>query len=285
MCRLMIIVGEHSSLPKIHDYIDSFADSAKTDPYLEAVTHGMVHSHDDGWGYLVISPSGRTVYKSLQPVYNDKRGRRYLEEALDDEWFIAIVHARKAGLGQPKSLENVHPMCVHSPTYGLLCVSHNGTVYKDRIARILGIESMEKRLNDTFFLARLIAGSSNVEESVKRVIESKLVKTAMNTGIAIPDQKTADITVYNVFGYSSKIREKYYRFYRIEGKGFTAYSSSTLVDYYKPEGSYSKITVIPTGSYIEIRRLNMGFNERIDMLMETIGAGSQSRMADIDKDM
>ncbi len=262
MCRLLVFAGERASLPHIYPFIEAFAESARSDPYLAEVTGGKDESHDDGWGYVVVGPSSRTVYKSLRPVFEDVRGRQYLKEVLDDEWFLAVLHARKAARGQPVSLENVHPMCVHSAMYGLICVSHNGTVDKDKLAELIEERDKKERLNDTYFLAALLARSSDLVSSLREMIVGRYVKTAANLGIMIPDLRAMGVVVYNVFGEKSMTRERYYRVYRIRGEGYVMYSSSTLVDHYMPEARRVEVRSMPLGNYVEIRRVEGGFEER-----------------------
>ena len=62
-------------------------------------------SHGDGWGLAYLNNNDKwEVYKSIKPIYNDKK----VEEFKNIRTKAIILHARKATVGS-KSLQNTQP--------------------------------------------------------------------------------------------------------------------------------------------------------------------------------
>ncbi|ABM80604.1 hypothetical protein [Hyperthermus butylicus] len=224
-------------------------EAARSDPLLEAITGDARHCH--GYGYLL--------------VYSDGRGWRILWERYDaaDElgpgeescranldalgWAaerlaslvegtargVLMLHARRASRGEPRGSLHAHPYLHGIPGrngYRMLALMHNGSVHKDGLALLLGVDPAA--YTDTHllavWLARQLGTGRTMEEAVREA--EKYTKTALDIVLAdIAPGPSISLYIYSHLpeGLDAN-RLEYYKpvvFTAGEAKG---YMSSTL---------------------------------------------------------
>ncbi len=221
--------------------IEVLVKASTSDPYLSAVSKGVVDKHDDGWGYILVELSGEpriNYYRSVKPVFMDQEAVDKLIEYVRETSspILGVVHSRKAGRREPVTIIDTHPFhAITSDGYDLW-LAHNGGVDKENLARLAGIHGLTSRA-DSLVLTEFIAsrGLDNFRESLGIAVANTL--SALNLGIIVLEPGNARLvtTSYSYYTYSpenNKARYDYYKLYMYRTKDLVLYMSSTLVDYY-----------------------------------------------------
>lgn len=238
MCRVLFFAS--LSPARVKELVSALREASRKDPYLEQVSRGRASSHSDGWGYTIYTEHGGRGfyhhYKTVKPIYEDPRGveklRRILEEA---ELAIGIIHARKAGRGQPVSSLDSHPFHANTPGGGELWLAHNGGVDKEAIIRDFGLPEGLAERPDSLVLALGLAKSPGLEEGLRLAAE-KYTLSAMNLGILVSGAGGGRprLVVASYFAYKPETdadRYNYYKLYRADMGDTVVFASSTLVDH------------------------------------------------------
>lgn len=280
MCRILIMFGSREKILGVRsDLIKSLINSAEKDPYLEALTGYKEHSHSDGWGRILVSLDKKGVVReyyerSLKPFYKDNRALRLPEDlSVDESVVIEMIHVRAASRGMPINIFSTHPAEAISREGYRLYLIHNGTVDKNRVLELLGIdrESLYANLyGDTYFLAQLMA--SRVREGLSIDIfreAAELTISALNIGVVLVKDREVEVGVgsYYVLRGEDSSRKNYYKIYRIaEEPGLYVYTSSTLVDFYNPAKG-CRWSEIPNG-FFEAYRIYVNKDPVIEKIFE-----------------
>jgi len=262
MCRLLVMLG---GVGEVRSYrgalLESLVRASEFDPYGGFITGYRGISHGDGWGSLRILITQRGVEtlvfsRSLRPIYQDGASRApAVEIEADGGAAVEMIHARAASSGMPINIFSTHPAQALTSEGYLVYVIHNGTVDKERILEVLGVEKggrYAELYNDTQFLAQLVASRVRGhigEEVLREAIE--YTRTALNIGIALVKDGEAEVVVGSFYRVPDRPieRRNYYRIYRASlGGRFYAYMSSTPVDIYRPEADLEWVEV-PNGVF------------------------------------
>ena len=244
MCRLAVAFGRFSNAREILiDVGSSLVKAASMDPYGKDFLNEEKHS--DGWGVLLlkISNSSALYHRSVKPIFMDNAVDiigGFLSNVNGDDAVLAMMHARAASTGTPINIFSTHPVRAETTNGYELYMIHNGSFYRDDIAREVGIDKeYAGRFNDTYIanlaLARRVKDDINRDDLAWLL---RFVRTGANLGIALVRDGLVTLIVgsyYRVVDDEKKVfRERYYRLYQCELPGGFVYASSTVIDFYKP---------------------------------------------------
>ncbi len=222
---------------------NSLVRAASMDPYGREFLNE--ERHGDGWGVLIARINGGSMlhHRSVRAVFEDDAIsviRGFLGGVNGDDAVLMMMHARAASTGTPINLFSTHPVKAETADGLELYMIHNGSFYRDAIAKEVGIEAdYAARFNDTYIanlaLARRVRGDVTMDDLGWLL---KFVKTGANLGIALVRDDSITLVVgsyYRVVDDGKRdARERYYRLYRCELPGGFVYASSTVIDYYRP---------------------------------------------------
>ncbi|WP_243677939.1 hypothetical protein [Vulcanisaeta distributa] len=216
--------------------------------------------HSDGWGTLLIRVgNASTLYhRSVKAIFMDDavgiiRGG-FLSGINNDDAVLMMMHARAASIGTPINVFSTHPVRAETRNGFELYMIHNGSFYRDDIAKEIGIDKdYTARFNDTYIanlaLARRIKNDITKDDLSWLL---KFVRTGANLGMALVRDDLITLIVgsyYRAFDDNKRVfRERYYRLYQCELPGGLLYASSTVIDYYKP-GFVSNCRALSNGEY------------------------------------
>ncbi len=269
---MFIMIGGSEAVDRARDsMITSLVNAAKKDPYGQALFGNTEISHRDGWGWVALHLDSRGTAlhfgRSTTSIYEDPsiNTPRLVHLPLGGK-AILMIHARAASRGMPINIFSTHPVeATTSDGYRLFLI-HNGSVDKEELLRILNIDprSNEAKIyNDTYFLAQYMAKkiSRNIDLSIIREAV-RLTKTALNIGVVLIKEQEAWVTVGSFYkAKDDEVRRNYYKIYRGKTQDLVIYSSSTLIDFYKPNIDI-KWEELENGRF-EIYRIN---GEKIEMV-------------------
>jgi len=243
MCRLGIYVsiGQYKFL---EEFIRAFYLASINDIALEKLGYGR-RSHNHGWGFIYIAKRFNNIslswYKTSLPIM-DRDVETILKNtiSLDADWIAINIHSRLT-LREPIDVLNSHPFYVSIPGKISLWLIHNGSVDKEKISRILGLENIKDLYADSYFLANLIAKNLNslnnndIVEVFRSLIDMNITTSALNLGILSIDERTKEISIA-ILNYMVKDvlddnnRREYYNIYiaNIDSKTFIAGSSTVM---------------------------------------------------------
>ena len=246
MCRMFVMLGRSEAVDRVRgSLVESLVEAARRDPYGGILFGNKEMSHGDGWGWALIylddQRSALYLGRSTLPIYKD------LSINAPRSVFISpggrsvlMVHARAASRGMPINIFSTHPVeALTSKGYRLFLI-HNGSVDKEELLKILGIDAgsdIAKIYNDTYFLAQYMAKMILEEIDDKILSEAaRLTRTALNIGMVLVKGQEAWVAAGSLYKASERYEEKknYYKIYKGETEDLVIYSSSTLVDFYKP---------------------------------------------------
>lgn len=273
MCRQIIVIGDGRSVNSVRiPLIESLIKSSRYDPHSIALFGSSDASHSDGWGAVrvLLTSTGveRIVIKrSLRPIYEDVWAEHLGEERFPEEaGVVEMVHARAATSGVV-DVRGTHPIEVDTKMGYKLLLVHNGSVDKLELLRRLGIDresTYAKVYSDTYFLAQLMALLIDCDIS-ERVIGDvvRYTKTALNIGAVLIKDREVQVVAGSYYKVLDKPveRRNYYKMYRAYRNSLILYTSSTVIDFYKPEIDL-KWVEIPNG-FFEIYKLR--FNEKFEI--------------------
>ncbi len=170
-----------------------------------------------------------------------------------------MIHARAASRDMPVNIFSTHPAEAMADKGYRLILIHNGTVDKNKLLEILGVDRdshVAKIYNDTYFLLRYMVKMISEEisgEILRKAAE--LTRTALNIGMALIKEQEAWIAVGSLYKTPDKHieRRNYYKICRGDTEDLVIYSSSTPIDFYRPEMN-STWRELPNGHF-EIYRI------------------------------
>ncbi len=280
MCRQAIVVGDGRSVNYVRKpLIRSLINASRYDPYSIALFGSFDTSHADGWGFIrvIITSSGVekiSIERSLKPIYDDELVEHILmEEIPGDVGVVEMIHARAASSGVV-DIRNTHPIEVDTRMGYKLFLIHNGSVDKLELLDRLGIDrgsSHAKIYSDTYFLAKLMALMIEHDISERIVIDlARYTKTALNIGAILVKDREVQVLIgsyYKVFDKPIE-RRNYYKMYRAYSNSLILYTSSTLIDFYKPEINF-EWSELPNG-FFEVYSLQFDKKFVIKKILEFI---------------
>ncbi len=197
-----------SSSRRLNELISCLKLSSEKDPL-----NGK--SHDSGWGYVLVKRDSISYYRSGKPIFKES-----VPIFLDDEDVIAIFHARKATSGKIGS-QFSHPYMI-TDAEGTHFFAHNGTVNKEELAMLMGIDG--RPFVDSELAFRYLLSSSALESNVRTL--ERLTQTALNLFYVKIDREMqkAELRYLN---YVTPAHDKpYYHLYMDTSDGIAVYSSS-----------------------------------------------------------
>jgi len=202
--------------------------------------------HPDGWGIVIINVGNKknyVIYKSLNPIFNERAAFRSILEQYNDKKIALLAHARKAATS-PRNIESVHPFSYVSDKSTTIFVAHNGLINKEFFAKELNVgEAVFQKLCEGHLFAMWLARFwSKWEKRIKSMIQTGLVKVSPNAFII--ELLEDDIALYAI-SYMNKQRimqkvkdqrklealEEYYRVYYLIKEECVLVSTSTIPDY------------------------------------------------------
>ncbi|MEM0154183.1 MAG: hypothetical protein QXJ56_08010 [Ignisphaera sp.] len=278
MCRQIIVIGNGGSINSVRiPLIRSLIKSSRYDPHSIALFGSSDASHSDGWGIvrIILTPSGVervVIERSSKPIYEDAWAE-YLEEKRfpEEVGVVEMIHARAASSGIV-DIRNTHPIETSTRMGYRLFLVHNGSVDKLGLLKRLGIDgesSYAKIYSDTYFLAQLMASLIEYDISKGVVFDvARYTRTALNIGAILVKDREIQMLVgsyYKVFDKPIE-RRNYYKMYRAYSDSLILYTSSTLIDFYKPEIDLEWIEM-PNG-FFEIHKLKFGEKFEIEKVSE-----------------
>ncbi|GAB6944157.1 class II glutamine amidotransferase [Vulcanisaeta sp. JCM 14467] len=258
MCRLAVAFGRFSNAREVLTSIGaSLVRAASMDPYGRDFLSEERHS--DGWGVFLlrVGKSSALYHRSVKPIFVDNAVdviEGFLSNVGGDDAVLAMMHARAASTGTPINIFSTHPVRAETTDGYELYMIHNGSFYRDDIAREVGIDKeYAGRFNDTYIanlaLARRVKDDINRDDLAWLL---RFVRTGANLGIALVRDGLVTLIVgsyYRVVDDEKKIfRERYYRLYQCELPGGFVYASSTVIDFYSPN-FVGNCRVLSNGEY------------------------------------
>ncbi len=240
MCRIMMIYGSNYDL--ILKTLNAFVEASEYDKY--KVLLGSTPSHKDGWGYVAFSITvdnkiNKTLYyRSTDPIFVDNEGiYKLIDFIRESDKVLILMHSRAISIGS-LNIFNTHPYHYVGKNYSLW-FAHNGTMLKDDLIKVLGMENSDtEKISDSYLLGLFLYRKIK-ELTEKEIVESyreasKYTKTAMNT-ISIffkPDEMILMVTCSYL---NHKIRNDpkridYYKLYELYGDETYAILSSTAAE-------------------------------------------------------
>ena len=242
VCRFAIALGRFSNAVEVLTGIGgSLVKAASMDPYGKEFLNE--EKHPDGWGALLIRAGGSVLHhRSVKPIFmDDALGvvRGFLGNAGGDA-VLMMMHARAASTGTPINVFSTHPVKAVTRGGFELYMIHNGSFYRDDIAKEAGIDAnYAARFNDTYIANLALAmhvGDDVSKDDLAWLF--RFVRTGANLGIALVKDGLVTFIVgsyYRVIDDEKKVfRERYYRLYQCELPGGFVYASSTVIDFYRP---------------------------------------------------
>ena len=251
MCRMLGLLLHPNDPGEIRDAVntaslllEAFLKASREDPYLARL--GVPDpSHCHGWGYVVIWGT-KEAYQGFEYARGDGgsckenlAGLEYVVERLkallEAKWdrLLVVVHARRAGRNEPRGLLHAHPFSLtvafrHGPrTYYF---AHNGSIRKDELARILGVDP--SAYTDSFigfyWLVKRLSYGGDIAGLYRRL--ASYTRTALDTILVEKTGSTASMYVTGYVGDVDEDRRQYYQPYLVRATGIVGYASSTIVD-------------------------------------------------------
>ncbi len=241
MCRIMYLYNKGLGDETIRDLIKWFIESSKYDKYKARISRRP--GHPDGWGFVITGIHNNYqysyYYKSLKPIYEDKRGVNSLLGILQDmKKYILMIHSRASSSMNTINMYSTHPIHLRGNTYEYW-ILHNGSMDYEKISSVLKI-TPNNNITDTYYLARYIV--SNIKKldtnTLKIVFKdaTKYTRSAMNTlnlFLSLDGRIFVINTMYvkkNIL--DNKVKLDYYKLYKCSiGNGLgEAVLSSTIFD-------------------------------------------------------
>ncbi|WP_243671164.1 hypothetical protein [Vulcanisaeta sp. JCM 16161] len=147
---------------------------------------------------------------------------------------------------------------------------HNGSFYRDDIAKEVGIDrNYAAKFNDTYIANLALSG--RVKDDIAKDDLSwllRFVRTGANLGIALVRDGSITLIVgsyYRVVDDDKKVfRERYYRLYQCELPGGFIYASSTVIDFYKPS-AVGNCRALSNGEYHKYHIYGDGSIKQVDL--------------------
>jgi len=246
MCRIAIYIGSKEKFGEIYKpVIDSFREVSRYDWIFER--YSGEKSHSDGWGFLGynIEKSSVSHYRSMTPFYEDDLDilDGWLESVDGD--IVFLLHVRAGSPNMAKNIFSVHPIYIESPSGSQIYLIHNGTLYKEALARLIGEDVNSPRYkiyNDTYYVGRLIAdmkvfSSAKLQNILEILRQPKYLYSAFNFGLLWLSEKTNFLIVGPLYrrDKGSQLID-YYRLYKVEEEGYDLYISSTNREWLEKRG-------------------------------------------------
>jgi predicted glutamine amidotransferase len=231
---MFLLVGDYSTdLPNI---FESLKDAAYDDLIYHQVYKRKI-SHDDGWGYVLLSQDSVHYDRIYKPIFECDLPVLPGSGAL-------LMHARKAAEGEPLGPLNCHPH--HRSNYLLdVYLSHNGAFDKRRIADLIGVDIIEGQTDSEFFLDLLMSKNGSVLEKLRSSIadmhDKELVKSTGNIFLVYRDKMSGDQGAY--YYSTAKKPNEYTSLYAVKGPDWSGIFSSTIVKskYFPNPGQAEKV--------------------------------------------
>jgi predicted glutamine amidotransferase len=186
-------------------------------------------SHDDGWGGVWFSESDQYYVRSTKPIFQDERARTFLRSGTAS--VTAVVHSRKAALGEPKRGPfDSHPFSTHIGNE-LVYVSHNGHVAKLRkYSEMIGVDV--SLLNDTEVFTYLLDKQegpvdARIKKTIDLVYQPEFERGALNL-IILSLSRDGARRMFYYSDFPDPVKELYYSLYTQQRNGDSCVMSSTI---------------------------------------------------------
>lgn len=280
MCRQIVLIGNGRGLEGVRiPLIRSLVESSKFDPHSSKLFGPSDASHSDGWGFVRVVLTGNgveriSVERSLKPMYRDEWVRHIEEMKVPENvGAVEMIHARAASSGVV-DVRTTHPIEVDTTRGYRLFLVHNGSVDKLELLKRLGIDgegSYAKIYSDTYFLAQLMA--QLIDQDITREVIADIAtytRTALNIGAILVKDREVQVVAGSYYKVLDKPieRRNYYRLYRACRNSLILYSSSTLIDFYRPDLDL-EWNEVPNGLF-EIYRLKFDEKLRVEKVSELL---------------
>ncbi|MGC9105140.1 MAG: class II glutamine amidotransferase [Thermoprotei archaeon] len=179
--------------------------------------------HGDGWGFALVNEKGIEYYRTHRAIFRDTLTPQF------EGYFLMIVHARQTSFEDLVSSKHSHPYHYLTPL-GEYFFAHNGSVDREGLARLLGVSDPKRYVDSE--LAGMIIAQRGIEEGYKLV--KKYMRTSLDSLVIHLDlEKRARLYYYGDFD-AERVKSKglpldYYQLYKVEGDGYEAVVSSSLL--------------------------------------------------------
>ncbi len=248
MCRIAIFLGSSEKFRELYEpLIKSFKEVSEYDWIFEKYTKGEEKSHSDGWGFLgmTLGDEGVMHFRSMTPFYKDRLDvlNAWVESIEGD--IIFLLHVRAGSPNMAKNIFSVHPIYVEAPSGSQIYLIHNGTLFKEPLARLAGDTADNPRYtiyNDTYYAGKIIANMnvfsmSKLQSLLEIFSHPKYLYSAFNFGLVWLSSKTSYLVAGPIYR-TAKGRElvEYYRLYKVEEEDYDLYISSTNKEWIEENG-------------------------------------------------
>ncbi len=244
MCRFVVVLGRFSNAREVLANVgNSLVKAASMDPYGKKFLNE--ERHNDGWGVLLVNVASSSAvhHRSVRAIFMDDPMnviRGFLNNINNNDNVLMMMHARAASTGTPKNIFSTHPVRAVTINGLELYMIHNGSFYRDDIAREASIDGdYASRFNDTYIANLALA--RQVRDDITRDDLGwllRFIKTGANLGIALIREDSVILIVGSYYRALNddrrEAREAYYKLYQCEVPGGFVYASSTVIDFYKP---------------------------------------------------
>jgi glutamine amidotransferase len=228
-------------------------EAARNDPLLGRIARDTRHCH--GFGFLLLYSNGRgyrLVYEKYDAADELGEGEESCRENLQalmyaveevaeliegSEHGLLLFHARRASRGEPRGAMYAHPYTYTIASRQgprLIALIHNGSVYKDAIASILGVDPAYYTDSQalTVWLARQLASGRTPGEALAEA--RKFTRSALDVVVAdiAPSSSGLRARAYAYSYLPSSLDEKRVEYYKpvfYTAPGSRGYISSTIL--------------------------------------------------------
>ena len=243
MCRMIGLYATGDSIDVVDGLLESLVESSEGDHHLEEMgVEDPRHCH--GWGYAAALSDGTVAYGRGDPLDcdGDLEGlSRAVSQVRDivagHERFFLLVHARRAGRGEPRGPQHAHP---YSHTVALndgplgLFFAHNGSMKKGLLAQELSVDvdSYTDSHLALLWLASRVADGLDVGSGLRELAlyYTRRAFDAILLEIGPDGEPGMHIVGYAPLNELDEARVGYYEPVLVEGKGIVGYISSTVRD-------------------------------------------------------
>jgi len=228
-------------------------EAASNDCLLKELTSN--YRHCDGYGYLILYDDGNGLrlaiekfdaFNTLNVGGNDicatnlkalgSTVKMLTKIIRNSKEGLLILHARKAGKGEPRGVMHAHPYIESVAArdgYRLIALAHNGGVDKNSLARLINVDP--DVYTDTHILTLWLVRELIRGKDIKHVLNEahKYTRTALNLVIAnIEVKKKLRATLYAYSYISERIKDRkrleYYKPVFFKTLGAEGFISSTV---------------------------------------------------------
>ena len=215
---------------------------------------GSPGGHNHGWGIAFYNSNNLFYYRSGNPMYTEPKMVELITSMSGSGH--GIVHIRRAGPNEPLGLVHAHPY-VAQVNDTILFLAHNGGLFKEKLAGIVGYRGNLDKITDTFLYFKLLISKvsetshgdivegiiSTVEELVTRDLvkvkdaRGRIKDSTLNSLILVVGNDGSRVFALEDWEHiSDERRREYYAIYYSRYSDIIVAASSTIHKWLISEG-------------------------------------------------